>query len=59
MVEREAHSKALFAPCTFPVTFHSPGSRLSPVEAFGMEYRDIARQYGESGEGFYPFVYRF
>lgn len=56
MVEREAHSKALFAPCTFPVTFHSPGSRLSPVEAFGMEYRDIARQYGESGEGFYPFV---
>lgn len=52
MVEREAHSKALFAPCTFPVIFHSPGSCLSPVEAFGMEYWDIARQHGESGEGF-------
>lgn len=55
MVEREAHSKALVAPCTFPVKFHSPGSRLSPVEAFGMEFRAIASQYGESGEDFYPF----
>lgn len=39
--------------------FTLPGSRLSPVEAFGMEYRDIACPYDESGEGFNPFFLRF
>lgn len=59
MVEREAHSKALFVPCTFPVDLHAPGFHLSPVEVLGMGYRDITCYYSGLGEDFYPFSLRF